>query len=329
MKINFKALKKNKKIQVSSLTAIFCLLLIVGLSFYSGIMYLKNKNANLNSISGTTLELVKSNKPTLEFYMMSFCPYGNQMESILRPVFDLIGDKVNLQPRYIFDEFTDLENTCKNLTGDIEMCPQYVEMKYVSSIKECEQIINKNYQDCVDENNYIKSSDGKFYSALHGRQEATQNLREICAWNVTEDKSKWWNFIENINVNCNYENADSCWEDQAKAANLDIQAINNCFNNDGIKLIQEEIALTTKNNIQGSPTLMLNDVLFPSQEAYKEDGSGAILLGKKIIKQADYRTPNGIKEAICYAFKKAPKECSTIIEQDPNVQGAATNGGCQ
>jgi hypothetical protein len=325
MKFN---LKKQKNIKVSSLTAIFCLLLIVGLSFYSGIMYFKNKNANLIPGSGTKLELVKSNKPNLEFYTMSFCPYGNQMEDILRPVFDLIGDKANIQPRYIFEELTDLENSCKSMTGDIEMCPQYVEMKYVSSIKECEEIITKNLKDCLDENNYIKSNDGKYYTSLHGRQEATQNLREICAWNISEDKSKWWNFVNNVNINCNYENADNCWEDQAKAANLDTQAISECFNNEGIKLIQEEIANTNKHEIAASPTLMVNGVLFPSEEAYKEDGSGTMLLGKKELKQTDYRTPNGIKEALCYAFKKAPKECSSILV-DTNVQGANTDGGCQ
>ena len=319
-------MKKNKTIKISTPAAVTFLLLLTVLSFYSGIMYFKNKGEKTTS-TGIKLEISKSNKPDLEFYVMSFCPYGNQMEDLLRPVFDLLGEKVNLQPRYIFDEMTDLQNTCKNMSGDPSMCPQYVEMKYVSSVKECEKIMSDRLKECLNENNYIKSSDGKYYSALHGRGEATQNVREMCAWNLTEDKTNWWNFVDNVNKNCTYENVDSCWEDQAKTANLNVQAISECFNKDGIKLIQEEIALTTKNNISGSPTLMLNGVLFPPEEAYAQDGSGSFSIGKKVIKQSEYRTSNGIKEAICAAFKKEPKECKTIIEEAA-VAGANTDASC-
>jgi hypothetical protein len=325
MKFNF---KKQKNIKVNSLTAIFCLLLVVGLSFYSGFMYFKNKNIETNPSSGTKLELVKNNKPVFDFFTMSFCPYGNQMEDILRPVYDLIGNKIEMRPRYIFDEIDDLEELCAPIKADFENCPKYVELEYVASIAECEKILNENMKECSDENNYIKSTGDNYYTSLHGRQEATQNIREICAWKNNEDKNKWWNFVSNINVNCNYENADICWEDQAKAANLDVQAIKDCFNNESIQIIEEELAFTNEKQVKGSPTLMINDALFPSSEAYKENGTGIMLLGKKTIKQEEYRTPNAIKEALCYAFKKSPKECSTILET-PNVQGASTEGGCE
>jgi hypothetical protein len=43
----------------------------------------------------------QSDTPTLEFYVMSFCPYGNLAEDILEPVFDLLGDKADIVPHYI------------------------------------------------------------------------------------------------------------------------------------------------------------------------------------------------------------------------------------
>lgn len=43
----------------------------------------------------------KSEKPTVKFFVMSFCPFGNQAEAGLKPAYDLLKDKVDWQPRYI------------------------------------------------------------------------------------------------------------------------------------------------------------------------------------------------------------------------------------
>lgn len=40
-------------------------------------------------------------KPNVKFFVMSFCPYGNQAEEGLKPVFELLGDKVEWEPHYV------------------------------------------------------------------------------------------------------------------------------------------------------------------------------------------------------------------------------------
>jgi glutaredoxin len=45
--------------------------------------------------------LVKTAIPTVDLYVMSFCPYGVQAENIMKPVVDLLGSKTNLTVRYI------------------------------------------------------------------------------------------------------------------------------------------------------------------------------------------------------------------------------------
>lgn len=46
-------------------------------------------------------EIAKSDKPIVDLYVMSFCPYGNKAEDTLKPVYDILKDKVDFNFRYI------------------------------------------------------------------------------------------------------------------------------------------------------------------------------------------------------------------------------------
>ena len=327
-------MKDNKSIKIPTPAAIVLVILLAASSFYAGISWIKNKAPASSNITKTTpggavFTAQKADKPQLDFYVMAFCPFGNQIEETLRPVFDLIGEKAVIQPHYIFDKIANLEADCKTRSGDVTNCKLYVENKYFTTEAECKKVISKNYADCTNGNNYIKSSTGTFYSSLHGRVEANQNVRELCAWKLSDNKLTWWNFVDNVNKNCDSKNADTCWEDQAKKAGLDTAKITECFNKDGISLIEAEIALTEKNKISGSPTVLINDVNFPPETAYTQDGKGTLKIGKKEYSQADFRTPNVLKEAVCASFKKAPSECSKTIEATATQNAAASAGGCQ
>ena len=41
------------------------------------------------------------NKPQVDFFVMSFCPYGNQAEELLKPVYDELKGKAVFHPRYV------------------------------------------------------------------------------------------------------------------------------------------------------------------------------------------------------------------------------------
>jgi len=43
----------------------------------------------------------KSDKPVVQFFIMSFCPYGQQAEAGLKPVAELFKDKVTFEPHFI------------------------------------------------------------------------------------------------------------------------------------------------------------------------------------------------------------------------------------
>jgi len=47
-------------------------------------------------------EIPKTEVPDIELFVMSFCPFGNQAEEIMFPVWQLLGDKAHIELRYIF-----------------------------------------------------------------------------------------------------------------------------------------------------------------------------------------------------------------------------------
>lgn len=46
-------------------------------------------------------EVPKADKPAVDLYVMSFCPYGNKAEDTLKPVYDLLKNKADFNFRYI------------------------------------------------------------------------------------------------------------------------------------------------------------------------------------------------------------------------------------
>ena len=323
---------KTSIIKIPLLGAIFFSILLAGASFYSGFSYFKLKPTIAGNIvpkveAKTVFTPAKSAKPELKFFVMSFCPYGNQMEDVLRPVFDLIGKQADIKPQYIFEKIAELSSYCKSNSGDPAQCAAYVKNKYFQDETECKKVIAQNLEKCQDTKEYIKAGDNTYYASLHGRQEANQDVREICAWNQTEDKKVWWDFVGNVNKNCTAQNADSCWEDQAKKSGLDTTKISDCFNKDAINLIEKEIALSTQYKVSGSPTLILNGVNFPPETAYTQDNTGNIKIGDKVFTQDKFRTPNVIKEAVCASFNKSPKDCKTALA-DLAGTAATAAGGC-
>jgi len=64
--------------------------------------------------SASTTEIPKTDKPSVELFVMSFCPYGTQAEKGILPVVALLGDKIDFKLRFVHytlhGEKEDLEN---------------------------------------------------------------------------------------------------------------------------------------------------------------------------------------------------------------------------
>jgi len=58
--------------------------------------------ATAPSTPAPTPEVVKSDKPIVEAFIMSHCPYGTQIEKGLVPVMKLLGDKVDSEIKFVY-----------------------------------------------------------------------------------------------------------------------------------------------------------------------------------------------------------------------------------
>ena len=56
---------------------------------------------NTNSEEETPKEVPKTDKPKVDLYVMSFCPYGNRAENTMLPVYNLLKNKIDFSVHYI------------------------------------------------------------------------------------------------------------------------------------------------------------------------------------------------------------------------------------
>lgn len=72
--------------------------------------------------------IAKTDKPSVELYVMSYCPYGNQAEEGIIPALKLLGDSVDFKLRYIVSKSGDSYNSLHGndeLEQDVrELCIQ-------------------------------------------------------------------------------------------------------------------------------------------------------------------------------------------------------------
>ena len=63
-------------------------------------------------------EIPKSDKPKVDLFVMSFCPYGNKAEDTMKPVYELLKNKVDFNFRYIVSS---KDNVISSLHGEKEV----------------------------------------------------------------------------------------------------------------------------------------------------------------------------------------------------------------
>lgn len=195
-------------------------------------------------------------KPQIDFFLMSYCPYGNVAEEAIEPVYTALGEAANFKPRYVFSKTS-----------------------------------NPNENKCRGE-----------YCSLHGRVELNQDLREMCVYEKYGTR-EWFDFVMEMNKECNYENADECWEAVAEGLGLDTGMISECEEEEGERMLAEEYELNKLLGVTGSPTVFIQ--------------------GKKY---SGPRSAEGYQYALCQEFDDMPEACQGLSKpKQVQQQGAAGN----
>jgi hypothetical protein len=61
------------------------------------------------------INLPQTNKPVIEMFIMTYCPYGTQIQKGILPVLEVLGDKVDFQQKYVDYAMHDKEELDENL----------------------------------------------------------------------------------------------------------------------------------------------------------------------------------------------------------------------
>lgn len=193
--------------------------------------------------------LTKVDKPLLEAYVVSGCPYGLQMQRAM----------------------TDAAKNVPSLA-------QNIKVRYIGAISD----------------NTI--------TAMHGPEEAAENLRQICIRD--EQNSKYWNYISCYVKKAAGTMANGMPIGDTKTcqatAGIDTAKLNSCVKdaNRGLAYAKEDFVLDSKYNIQGSPTLILNGTQI------SEDAFGG-------------RSSDSMRNIVCSSYLNPPDFCKTKLNTAP------------
>jgi len=182
-------------------------------------------------------EVKKADKPILQAFVVSKCPYGTQMQRIL--------------------------------------------IEIVKNIPELKENIRIEYMGSISENKI---------TAMHGEEEAQENLRQICL--REEQGDKFWNYLS-----CYIKKGeiDKC----LKESKTDLEKLESCMldSSKGLEYAKQDFIAQDKYKVSGSPTLILNE----ESEGVSEFSFGG-------------RTAEAVKTLLCCGFKEKPQFCSQELD---------------
>jgi len=220
------------------------------------------KKSEAEASPSPSQEISKTDRPDVRLFVMSYCPYGLQMEKAYLPVYQLLKDKVDFE---------------------------------------------------IDFVDYI----------MHGKKEIDENLRQYCIQSQNKEE-----FAKYLDCFAKTEGVDSCLGqtsiNQTKLSEC-VASTDNQFKitsqyNDESTWVSGQYPkfgihqdLNEKYNVQGSPTVIIND-----QEV-----------------SVNERSPEAFKNLVCQAFNNPPQECSQTLSTDIPVAGigsgtgSANGGSCE
>ena len=107
-------------------------------------------------------ETPKTDKPTVQLFVMAFCPYGVQAESAMKPVVDLLGNKADIQVHFI----ANVGGTTPDSVSSLHGAPEAQEdLRQVCIMKYYDQSVYWNYMMKIDTDCASKYNDATAYDA--------------------------------------------------------------------------------------------------------------------------------------------------------------------
>lgn len=110
----------------------------------------------------TPQEIPKTDKPTVQLFVMAFCPYGIQAENVMKPVVDLLGNKADIKVHFIANVGGTTPDTVQSLHGAPEA---QEDLRQICIMKYYDQKTFWNYLMAINANCSSKYRDAAAYES--------------------------------------------------------------------------------------------------------------------------------------------------------------------
>jgi len=133
----------------------------------------------------TQQELVRSEKPEVQLFIMSYCPYGLQSQKVFLPVYELLGDKVDMDIRfvdYIMHEKGEIDENLRQYCIQKEEKEKFND--YLSCFVEEGSYDEENFEICLGKANI---NQGKMNACV------AETDQKYNIYSQYEDQSTWLN----------------------------------------------------------------------------------------------------------------------------------------
>lgn len=230
-----------------------------GSTFFPNGIDMNETTSNNDQAQAPAKDIPKSDKPDVKLFVMSYCPYGTQMEKGILPVVKALGDKINFTL-----EFVDYSMHNDHSTGDRKELDENMR----------QYCIEKNQPTKLDAylTCFLKKGQGTESACM---KEAGVNAEQVSGC-ITKVDSQF-------NVTKDYNDTSS-------------------YSGGQFPLFEVNQADNKKYNVQGSPTLIINDT--EAQPAGRDSAS--------------------LMKTICSAFNTEPEACKTQMSSTAPSPGFGT-----
>lgn len=210
----------------------------------------------------------KNDQPKIEIFMQTMKEEDKLIQARLANIASFFGENVSWQPYYLF-------------TSTIQPL---------------------NNQNCME------TAGDTFYCSPLGKPQINQQIRELCAWELTNDIQRWWGFVSRVSQNCQLDNIDQCWQVEAKITNLPEEQIQDCFSRQATPIIENQIQAFEDKKISQTPSLIINNRQLPLNPKDSQE-EVVVRIENQYFQPNQLNTPEYFIAAICSSLNKPLDIC--------------------
>ncbi len=259
-------------------------------------------SGNLSSTSQNQASIPKSSVPSVQLYVMGYCPFGTQSELSAVPVLQKFGSTVNFTPVFI---------VTPNTTAVIEQNYSFAGL-------------SQGY----DSNglNYLCWANGVCINSLHGADEVFEDAVQSCVLK-NYGLNTWYNYtlavdpvISGLEIAAGgisppspgvssvqdkiFANLTSMLPGVFSSLNINSSVIDGCVLNNAPQMLEGDAVQSIAAGVQSSPTWFINGVQFTD---YGANG----------------RTPTIYQQGFCNAMTTQASACSLTFQKPVSATSAA------